>query len=91
MPNSWNDIDKQGRKMAKMVKICESWIDKLLKAETVDHDLVLAYMDRLVKSSAHQAQLTNINLKLNMLFKLAEKKYADELADLGLKELSMKE
>ena len=91
MPNSWNDIDKQGRKMAKMVKICESWIDKLLKAETVDHDLVLAYMDRLVKSSAHQAQLTNINLKLNMLIKLAEKKYADELADLGLKELSMKE
>jgi len=87
MPNSWNDIDKQGRKMAKMVKICESWIDKLLRQEPVDHDLVLAYMDRLVKSSAHQAQLTNINLKLNMLFKLAEKKYADEITEQGLKEL----
>ena len=90
MPNSWNDIDKQGRKMAKMVKICESWVDKLLKEQDINHDLVLAYMDRMNKCSQHQASLTQINLKLNMLFKLAEKKYADEITDMGLKELSQK-
>jgi hypothetical protein len=46
-------------------------------------------MDRIVKSSTHQAHLTDINLKLNMLFKLAEKKYADEITEQGLKELSV--
>jgi hypothetical protein len=86
---AWTDIDRQGRKMAKIVKICESFIDKELHKEDPNHTLILAYMDRLVKSSSHQAHLTDINLKLNMLFKLAEKKYADEITEQGLKELSV--
>ena len=88
----WTDIDRQGRKMAKLVKLCESFVDRELKKpeNERDHDLIMAYMDRLLKSASHQANLTNINLKLNMLFKLAEKKYADELTEQGLKELSAK-
>jgi hypothetical protein len=90
--SSWNDIDAQGRKMAKIVRLCESFVDRELKKSESErnHDLILAYMDRLIKSSAHQAQLTNINLKLNMLFKLAEKKYADEITEQGLRELASK-
>lgn len=88
----WTDIDRQGRKMAKIVRLCESFVDRELKKSESErnHDLILAYMDRLIKSSAHQAQLTNINLKLNMLFKLAEKKYADEITEQGLRELASK-
>ena len=88
----WNDIDAQGRKMTKIVRLCESFIDREMKKESKDrdNDLILAYMDRLIKSASHQANLTNINLKLNMLFKLAEKKYADELTEQGLKELGAK-
>jgi len=85
---SWTDIDKQGRTMARIVALCQTNITKHLNEK--DNDLVLAYIDRLIKASAHQAQLTNMNLKLNMLFKLAEKKHADEIINIGLKELSDK-
>ena len=87
--SSWNDIDAQGRKMAKIVRLCESFVDRELKKPETERndDLILAYMDRLIKSAAHQSHLTQTNLKLNMLFKLAEKKYADEITEQGLKEL----
>ena len=90
--SSWNDIDAQGRKMAKIVRLCESFVDRELKKPETERndDLILAYMDRLIKSAAHQSHLTQTNLKLNMLFKLAEKKYADEITELGLKELANK-
>lgn len=85
---SWTDIDVQGRRMAKVVRNCETQYEKYLKEG--DHDLAMAYIDRLVKASSHQSQLTNMNLKLNMLFKLAEKKHADEIINIGLKELESK-
>lgn len=88
MKSTWTDIDQQGRRMARIVKLCESNIVKYSKEK--DEDLVMAYMDRLIKASQHQASLTNMNLKLNMLFKLAEKKHADEIVDMGLKELTVK-
>ena len=90
--SSWNDIDTQGRKMAKIVRLCESFVDKELKKpdNEKNHDLVLAYMSTLIKSAAHQTRLTETNMKLNMIFKLAEKKYGEELIEQGLKELANK-
>ena len=87
---AWMDIDQQGRRMQRIVKLCESMIEKELKKKDADHDLILAYMDRLVKSSHHQSQLTDMNLKLNMLVKLAEKKHGDKILEQSLKEIADK-
>jgi len=86
----WTDIDRQGRGMAQVVEFCKTMRDKEMKKEDPNMDLVLAFIDRQIKSSTHQAQLTQMNLKLNMLFKLAEKKHADEIVKIGLEELSSK-
>lgn len=92
MPKPWMDIDTQGRRASKITKLCESMIDKEMKKnpKDIDHDLVLAYMDRLVKTSHHQSQLTDMNLKLNMLVKLAEKKHGEQILDISLKEIADK-
>lgn len=83
----WMDIDQQGRRAQRIVKLCETMIDKENKKKEPDHDLILAYIDRLVKTSHHQSQLTDMNLKLNMLVKLAEKKHGEQILDIKLKEL----
>ena len=88
----WTDIDRQGRKMSKLVKLCESFVDKESRKPDAErnHDLILAYMDRLIKCSNQQSNLTTINMKLNILFKLAEKKYGEEIAEDGLRSLGQK-
>ncbi len=79
MANNWTDLDVQGRRMSRIIKLCESNIIKYSKES--DEDLVMAYMDRLIKASHHQAQLTDMVLNLKMIRKLAEKKYLDVIVN----------
>jgi hypothetical protein len=85
MANNWTDIDVQGRRMNRIVKLCETEMNKQLKGG--DNDLALAYIDRLIKASNHQAQLTDMTLNLKLLRKLAEKKYLDVITEDKLKQL----
>lgn len=85
---NWTDIDVQGRRMNKIVKLCESMISNLIGEKEQNHDLILAYIDRLVRTSSHQAHLTDMALNLSLLRKLAEKKYLEQITDIKLKELS---
>lgn len=84
---SWTDIDRQGRGMAAIVEWCKTTIKKMQKEEDINYDAIMGIIDRQIKASQHQAKLIDMNLKLNMLFRLAEKKHSDEILDISLKEL----
>ena len=86
MPH-WTDLDVQGRRMNKTVKLCETMIANLLKEEDKDHDLIMAYIDRMVKTSHHQSQLTDMVLGVKLIRRLAEKKYLDVITEDKLKAL----
>lgn len=83
----WTDLDAQGRRMHKIVRLCDTMISELMESEDKDHTLIMSYIDRLVKTSSHQAHLTDMVLNLSMLKKLAEKRYIDQITDIKLKEL----
>jgi len=92
-PASWTNIDRQGRRMSTTIKLCETMIEKYLKAgkddaTKIDHDIILAYMDRMIKASVHQSHLTDMKLNLKLLRRLAEKKYLEQITEIKLKELA---
>jgi len=86
--NHWTDLDVDGRRLERCIKTADTLMEKYIKEG--DNDLALAWFDRLIKASNQKLAITNTNNKLNMLFKLAEKKHADEIINIGLKELSDK-
>lgn len=81
-PTGWLDIDVDGRRLERIIKLCETMITKYM---TNDNDLVLAYIDRLVKASSQKAHMQDMALNINMLIRLAEKTNADEIVQLKLK------
>ena len=87
MKSNWTDLDCDGRRMNRVIKMCETSINNLSKKDELDHDLIMAYMDRLIKASHHKSQLTDMVLGLKMIRRLAEKKYLDVIVDDKLKEL----
>ena len=90
MTRDWTDIDVQGRRINKIVKLCETNVVNLLKIKDTDrdNDLILAYMDRLIKASTHLQSITDMVLDIKMLRKLALKKHADQILEDKLKALS---
>ena len=70
---SWTDLAVDGRRLERVIRLCETEISKNL--ENQNHDMILAYIDRLIKATAQKEKLADIVLGINHLRKLAEKKY----------------
>ena len=52
MVKGWLDLDGDGRRMERIIKFCESSITKEVKKKSeTNNDLILAYIDRLIKAS----------------------------------------
>ena len=71
--SKWDNPDKEGRRLEKIIRLCETEITKNLQYD--NHDMILAYIDRLIKATAQKEKLADIVLGINHLRKLAEKKY----------------
>ena len=88
MTRDWTDLDRQGRGMAKTVSFCKTMVEKMAKEENPDYDLLLAFMDREIKASAHLSHLSDMKLNVKLLMKLAQKKHLEEITNIKLKELT---
>ena len=85
MRSSWLDLDKDGRRMERICKLCESHIAMYM--EQKNPDLVLAFIDRLIKASHMKLQTQDLVIGLKQLRRLAEKEYSKELTHEKLVEL----
>lgn len=75
--SAWTDLDCDGRRYERIIKFCETMVMKHDKKN--DDDLVLAYIDRLIKASVAKVQLTDMLMGIKVLRRLAEKQYIHEL------------
>ena len=82
----WLDLDADGRRMERICKFCETMIDKELK-KGGDNDIILAYIDRLVKSSNMKLNIQDLVIGFKQLRRLAEKEYTKELTHEKLLEI----
>lgn len=74
--NSWTDLAVDGRRLERVIKLCETEISNHLNSNDPDkHDLVLAYIDRLIRATNQKEKLADTVLGISHLRKLAEKKY----------------
>jgi len=77
--SAWTDLDCDGRRLERVIKFCETMLNKELKGEKLNHDIILAYIDRIVKATATKVQLTDMLMGIKVLRRLAEKQYIAEL------------
>ena len=81
----WLDLDSDGRRMERIVRLCETEIAKNIKDK--NNDLVLAYIDRLIKASTMKLSIKDLVIGFKQLRRLAEKTYTKELTHEKLQEL----
>jgi len=75
--SAWTDLDCDGRRYERVIKFCETRMVQCDKEG--NNDLVLAYIDRLIKASVAKVQLTDMLMGIKVLRRLAEKQYITEL------------
>jgi len=73
--NTWTNLNNDGRRLERIIKLCETNIIKAMGVEPLptDHDLVLAYIDRLVKATTQKTHVVDLVLGISHLRKVAEK------------------
>jgi|TARA_R110000824_G_scaffold43800_6_gene127913 hypothetical protein len=73
--DTWTNLNNDGRRLERIIKLCETNISKAMGANPsqTDHDLVLAYIDRLVKATTQKAHVVDLVLGISHLRKVAEK------------------
>ena len=69
MEQTWTDLNKDGRRLNRIIRQLESKI----KNESSD-ELQLAYIDRIIKCTHEKSQLTQTVLGVKELLKEAKKK-----------------
>ena len=77
--NHWSNLNIDGRRLEKIIKICETNI----KNTNHGDDLVLAYMDRLIKATNQKSHIADLVLGISHLRKLAEKRLDQPKVYLG--------
>ena len=85
MTKSWVDLDVDGRRAERIIKLCETQIVQQL--EQKNYDLVLAFMDRFAKTSNYKLSVQDLVIGFKQLRRLAEKEYSKELTHEKLVEL----
>lgn len=68
--NHWSNLNSDGRRLERIIKLCET---NIVNNKDTD-DLVLAYMDRLIKATNQKAHIADLVLGISHLRKVAEKK-----------------
>lgn len=86
--SAWTDLDRDGRRLERVIKFCETMISDNVKVK--DNDLILAYIDRLIKASNQKLAITDMVLGIKMLRRIAEKQYIAEVTHDKLVELKSK-
>ena len=71
-PPRWTNLNQDGLRLERIIKLCETEMVKALK--DVNHDLVLAYMDRLIKATHQKERVVDLVMGISHLRKIAEKK-----------------
>lgn len=74
--NSWTNLNNDGRRLERIIKLCETNISNAMgdNPDQTDHDLVLAYIDRLVKATTQKSHVVDLVMGISHLRKIAEKK-----------------
>ena len=75
----WDDYDVSGRRLNQIIRLCETNITTHQKAK--DHDLALAYIDRLLKANAQINSLAEMKHGVKMIRRILEKKHAEAILD----------
>ena len=83
--NHWSNLNSDGRRLERIIKLCETNIKKAMgdNPSQTDNDLVLAYMDRLIKATNQKSHIADLVLGISHLRKLAEKRLDQPKVYLG--------
>ena len=76
-PVNWTNLNADGRRLERIIKLCETMIKKHLEVEEgqkIDHDIILAYIDRFNKTEAQKVKVVDLVLGISHLRKIAENK-----------------
>ena len=70
----WANLNNDGRRVERITKLCDTMITKELDKEDYDNDIILAYIDRLLKAEATKTKIADIVLGITSLRKELERK-----------------
>jgi len=80
--SAWTDLNVDGRRCERIIKFCETMYEKESKRDNRESDdLILAYIDRLIKATSQKNQLVDMVLGIKQIRRLAEKQYSPQLIE----------
>ena len=71
---SWTNLNADGRRLERIIKLCETNISTYTSKDVIDHDIILAYIDRLIKATATKQKIVDLVLGISHMRKIAEAK-----------------
>lgn len=75
-PPKWDNLSSDGRRLERIIKFCETMItNEANNTNRESDDLILAYIDRLIKATLAKEKIADMVLGISHVRKLAEKKY----------------
>jgi len=69
---SWADLNRDGRRLERMIKICEANIDSERAKPTPELNRIWGYMDRLSRFTTNKKDIADIVLGLNKIIRKAK-------------------
>jgi hypothetical protein len=73
--NTWTNLNQDGRRLERIIKLCETNIkNQTTKDVAQDDDIVLAYIDRLIKATNQKTHVVDLVMGISHLRKIAERK-----------------
>ena len=73
---SWADLNRDGRRLEKIIKICEKNIEAENRKTPIDDNRLFGYMDRLSRLTHNKAEIADLVLGVRKMLRKAEKVYA---------------
>lgn len=72
---AWTNLNGDGRRLERIIRLCETEISKRIESNDTDkHDIILAYIDRLIKATHQKERVVDLVMGISHLRKIAEKK-----------------
>ncbi len=73
MNKNWSDLNRDGRRLDRLIKICEKNILHEAKKEIPDDERIWGYMDRLDKLTKNKSNVTEIITGVKKIIRKFEK------------------
>ena len=70
---SWADLNRDGRRLEKLIKMCEGMVETEAKKTPSEDNRIWGYMDRISKFTSNKKEIADMVLGINKILRKSRK------------------